>query len=249
MPKQWLKVQQLSEPGQHWTHDLAGPVKFARTSLSFLVCFAGVCLSERRAGIWNPGGDLSKQTQVSASDLGIRGGARWAAQSCLLGGSGMVPHQVFLYSLEVLFSSSFHPPVCSASQFLKLRVLPPRPFNPAALGLLHSSRDPLSHTLPLETHSANYSVDSGLIHCGTSNKLLTSPRGPLLFRLSVSCKGERTSTFVEHCARLFTGTVSSNPHKSPMELTPLPPCFIVGETKAQSSPFRALAAAKWQRSN
>ena len=161
----------------------------------------------------------------------------------------MVSHQDFCILWKCFFPSSFHPPVCSASQFLKLRALPPRPFNPAALGLLHSGRDPLSHTLPLETHSADCSVDSGLIHCGTSNKLLTSPRGPLLFCLSVSCKGERTSTSVEPCAGLFTGTVSSNPHKRPMELTPLPPCFIVGETEAQSSPFRALVAAKWQRSN
>lgn len=36
-------------------------------------------------------------------------------QSCLLGGSGMVPHQVFLYSLEVLFPHSF-----SSSQLLSI---------------------------------------------------------------------------------------------------------------------------------
>lgn len=46
-------------------------------------------------------------------------------QSCLLGGSGMVPHQVFLYSLEVLFPTSFHPPNCSASQLLKLQIRVP----------------------------------------------------------------------------------------------------------------------------
>ena len=78
MPEKWVRVQQLAEPGRHWTRDLAGPVQLAHTSLSFLVCFAGVCLSERRAGIWNPGGDFSEQMQVSASNLGISGGARWA---------------------------------------------------------------------------------------------------------------------------------------------------------------------------
>ena len=144
--------------------------------------FAGVCLSERRAGIWNPGGDFPEQIQVSASDLGISGGARWTVSrlglvegvgvalrasfrvtitgkvtfsvtvvevasllapeisvsvwSCLLGGSGMVPHQVVLYSLKVFLPPPCHAPVCSVAQFPTLQVLPPRPVNLAALGSL-----------------------------------------------------------------------------------------------------------------
>lgn len=100
--------------------------------------------------------------------------------SCLLGGSGMVPHQVVLYSLKVFLPPRYHAPVCSVAQFPTLQVLPLRPVNHAAPGSLCSSRDPLSYTLLPETPSAKYSVDSGLSHYGTADKLLTCPRDPLL---------------------------------------------------------------------
>lgn len=90
-------------------------------------------------------------------------------QSCLLGRSGMIPQWVFLYSLEVLFLPSFHPPVCSVSQLPKLQVLPPRPFNPAALARSVQQRPPLLHPAP-QDHSADCSVVSGLTHFGTSDE-------------------------------------------------------------------------------
>lgn len=78
-----MKVQELAEGGQCWTRDLAGQTPDC-SLLIVIVCFVGVCLSERRGGIWNPGEPLEKQIQVSVPGVWEERSG-WAHVLCMSG--------------------------------------------------------------------------------------------------------------------------------------------------------------------